>query len=77
MPRLEQLKGKLVTICLTHLLIEQSDSILVTTLVDVANLEVVAQGLLENEVFPVVGKKGSSRSRVEANPPRSQTFLLN
>jgi hypothetical protein len=35
MPRLEQLKGKLVAICLTHLLIEQSDSILVTTLVDI------------------------------------------
>ena len=35
MTRLEQLKGKRVTLCLTHLLIEQSDSILVTTLVDV------------------------------------------
>jgi hypothetical protein len=35
MSRLDQLKGKKVTLRLTHLLIEQSHPILITTLVDV------------------------------------------
>ena len=56
MPRLDQLKGRKVTLCLTHLLVEQSDRILITTLVDVEAAGVWIESPEMNKAIHAIAK---------------------